>query len=121
MINKIGLEECVNSLNTPGHFYRFHRKESFTCTLSKLAHGLSHTVMADMVVGGDSDRWGKGCSHMMKYLDETFINLTNANSLNLWVSHFPAFAEYIRLKYCSHWEENNDDDGNNVPEAENTY
>ena len=52
----------------------------------------------------------------MTYLDDTFINLMNINSLSMWVHHFPSFAESVRKKHCSHWEE----EDNRIEEAENS-
>ena len=101
LIPRLGLQEQVHVPLSPGYCYVFHREELFMHALIKLAHGLTHTGMSDFVVGSNSARWGAGYNYVMKYLDETFINLININSLNLRVHHFPSFAESIRKKYCS--------------------
>ena len=101
------------------NFFRFRREELLLCALTRLAHCFTHTVMADMVVGGDSARWGRGHNFMMECLDKTFINLVNINSLNIWVHHFPSFAESMRRKHCLHWDQEEDADGNTMPDAEN--
>ena len=91
------------------------------CTLSKLAHGLPHTVMADMVVRGNSARWGAGRGNIVSHLGATLVSLTNVNSLNLWLRHFPSFTESTRRKHCSCWEQNTGNDGSVVPDAENMF
>ena len=58
---------------------------------------------------------------MMQCLDETFINLVNINSLNIWVHHFPSFPESMRREHCLHWDQEDDADGNTIPDAENIY
>ena len=55
------------------------------------------------------------------HCDENFMNLINVNSLNLWVRHFPVFAESIALKCYSYWEQNTDNDGSVVDDAENVH
>ena len=117
LMPRLGLQEQVHVPLSTGHCCVFYREEILTHALIKLAHGLTHTGMSDFVVGGNSVRWGAGHNYIMRHLDETFINLININSLNLWVHHFPSFAESIRKKYCSYWEEEDED----IEEAENTY
>lgn len=53
LIRRLRLEEHVRVENTPGYFCVCRQKELFACAISKLDHGLPHSVMADMVVGGD--------------------------------------------------------------------
>ena len=52
----------------------------------------------------------------MRHLDETFIDSISMSSLNVWVRHFPLFAESTRKKYCLHWKEEDED----TEEAGNT-
>ena len=109
LIGRIGLEEQVYVLRRPGHYHVFHREELLMHTLTKLSHGLPHTVMSDMVAGGNSQRWSDGHNYVIGHLDETFIDLVSINSLNIWVNYFPSFAESIRLKNCSYWEEEDEE------------
>ena len=69
--------------NGQDNFFSFHREEILTCTLVKLAHGVPHAAMSDMVVGGNSIRWGAGYNYLMKCLDKTLANIVNMNSLKL--------------------------------------
>ena len=121
LVPRLGLPEYVYVFNTPGNFYRFHREELLIYTLTKLAHGFPHTVMSDMVVGGDSARWGRGYNYMMQHLDDHFSNIINVDSLGMWVHQFPYFSELIRRKHCSCWNQHDDVDGNPVIDAENIY
>ena len=50
LISRLGLPECSSVLNAPSRFYKFHREELVTHTLTKLAHGLTRTVMEKMVI-----------------------------------------------------------------------
>ena len=43
------------------------------------------------------------------------------HSLHVWVPLFPSFAEAIRRKYCSCWQQNDDTDGNPIPNVPNAY
>ena len=119
LAGRLGLDEIVFVPCTPSHFYRFHREELLVHSLIKLGHGLPHSVMVDMVVGGKENRLGAGHNHFMKHIDETFINLMNINSLQMWVHLFPLFSEAMRTKNCSYWQQNDDADGNAMPDADN--
>ena len=89
--------------------------------LSKLAHSLPHTVIADMVAGGNLAKQDKGYNYIINYLDVTFKNLININSLNLWVRYFPSFAKSIRCKHCSYWEQNTDNNRNIISNNKNIF
>ena len=82
LIGRLGLEEHVLVLNTPCNYHRFHREVLLMHTLTKLAHDLHHTVMSDMIVGGDSAMLGKGYNYFLNHLDERFMDIINVNSLN---------------------------------------
>ena len=51
--------------------------------------------MADMIFNGDSAKWGNGYNFLLRHFDERFRELVSVNSLNIWVSMFPIFAEVI--------------------------
>ena len=102
--NQLALDEYIFVHNTGRSYFRFHSEEIFIYVLSKLAFGDPHAFMADLVFGGEAQRWGKGCDYVLRILDETYGNLVNINSLNIWVDKFPEFAEVLRLKYCYLWE-----------------
>ena len=55
---RLGLEEQVRTQNSPGHHCVFHREDIFARTLIKLAHGLTHTSMSDMVAGSNNKNRG---------------------------------------------------------------
>ena len=83
LVGRLALELNMHVHNSQDNFFSFHREEILTWTLVKLVHGLPHAAMSDMVVGGNSIRWGAGYNHLMKYLDNTLANIVNMNSLNL--------------------------------------
>lgn len=112
------LQDILNRLNLPEnihvpHFdynYEFNREELLIYVLCKIAYGLPHIVMTDMIFGGDSSRWGKGYNFLVKFIDDKYINIINTNSLQFWAPHFPQFAEAIRRKLCAYWDKCNEND-----------
>ena len=116
LIGRLELPEEVLVHRHENNFYTFHREELLIYFLTRMAFGLPHTVMADMVFGGDCSRWGKGYNYLMQHIDEKFINLININSLGIWAPYFPAFAEAMRRKFCRYWDKVNNENGMEVIE-----
>ena len=46
LIHRLRLQEQAHVPHSPGHCYVFHREETVTYALIKLAHGLTHTRMS---------------------------------------------------------------------------
>ena len=55
------------------------------------------------------------------HLDETFGDLVNVNSLNIWVTMCPMFAEAVRSKHSTLWDKNKDVLGENVHGEHNAF
>ena len=116
LVSRLDLPETAH-VQHYNYFYNFNREELLIYVLTKLAYGLPHTVMADMIFGGDSSRWSKGYNYLMKYIDDKFIDLIGINSLQIWASFFPAFSEAVRRKYCYYWDKANE----SGPEIDNPF
>ena len=86
-------EEMFAHLYSTTKFQRFHREEIFICLRARNACGLSHTVMDDMIFGGDDGIWGAGHNHVMEFLDEKFKYLIDINILSSWVHNLTQFSE----------------------------
>lgn len=98
LLNRLDLLETVR-VSAFDRTCAFNREELLTHMLTKLAYGLPHTVMADMIFGGDSCRWGRGCNCLVKHVDDKFIELININSLQTWTPYFAQFNEAICRKF----------------------
>ena len=118
MVNRLGFEEHAHSISTPCPFHPFYREEIILHTLNRLAHAFTHAMISGIIVGDDSARRGEGHNFMMRYLDETCINLVSINILSIWDRYFPSFAESICRKHFARWKQEDDGDGHLFQNAE---
>ena len=56
LINMLGLDEWTRLQHATDHFCRFNREVIFICTFAKLACGLPHAIMSDMIADRNSCR-----------------------------------------------------------------
>jgi hypothetical protein len=81
-----------------GKTLTFHREELLIFTLCHLKEGDSIVGTVSRVVGGRSEaRWGYGYKWMIHYLDQRYHPILSHEGLERWVTHFPMFAEKIRV------------------------
>jgi hypothetical protein len=81
-----------------GKCHHFHREELLIFTLCHLKEGDSIVGTVSRSVGGRSEaRWGHGYKWMIHYLDQRYSPIHSHEGLQRWVTHFPMFAEKIRL------------------------
>ena len=66
--------------------------------LSILTLGNPDMLIVGTMLGRDRAIWGAGYEFMLRHLDERFGDVSNINSLNIWLAILPMFAESVRSK-----------------------